>query len=148
MPVEKSPESQLPSPGRRRMAWRAARWSLLLPALTLGGAGEPTGAQKQLTKDLAGRVAGKTASCVPTSSSSEALRIVDDRTLAYRDGRTLWVNRLEQPCSGLTPMETLVTETFGGQYCRGDRFYVRRPGSSMPGPFCLLGTFTPYRQPR
>ncbi|WP_239018289.1 hypothetical protein [Sphingomonas flavalba] len=121
---------------------------LLLPVLALSGAGEPTGAQRQLAKDIAGRTAGKPAHCVPTSNGSEALRIIDERTLAYRDGRTLWVSRLDAPCPGLAPARTLVTETFGGQYCRGDRFYTLQPGSTMPGSFCLLGDFTPYRQPR
>ncbi|WP_414901546.1 hypothetical protein ACMT1E_00595 [Sphingomonas flavalba] len=121
---------------------------LLLPALALCGADTPTSAQRQLTKDIAGRTAGKPARCVPTANGGEALRVIDNQTLAYRDGRTLWVSRLDAPCPGLAPARTLVTETFGGQYCRGDRFYSLQPGSTMPGPFCLLGEFTPYRRPR
>jgi hypothetical protein len=64
-----------------------------------------------------------------------------------RRGDTVWVNRLEGHCPGLRPLNTLVVEpSLGGQYCRNDRVRAIEPGSSIPGPICPLGDFTPYRR--
>jgi hypothetical protein len=40
----------------------------------------------------------------------------------------------------------LVVELHGSQYCRNDRFRTVSAGSTIPGPSCFLGTFTPYRR--
>jgi hypothetical protein len=123
---------------------------LLVPLLLAGCAAPraegPTRDQQWLSRELAGRVAGPPQTCVPAESNSAALTIVDDRTLAYQRGRTLWVNNLEAPCPGLRPFETLIVEVHGSQYCRNDRFRSVEPGLTIPGPYCLLGDFTPYRR--
>lgn len=106
----------------------------------------PSRDQDALSRELAGRVAGKTVACISPASSSAGLTIVDSRTLVYREGRTLWVNRLPHQCPGLRPLETLVVEVHGSQYCRHDRFRSLQSGSTIPGPTCLLGDFTPYRR--
>lgn len=124
---------------------------LILPALPLAallllGADEPTREQQALARDLDGRVAGKVQTCIPASMST-ALQIIDNQTLSYRDGRTLWVNKLRSPCPGLRPLDTLVVEVQGSSYCRGDRFRTIAQGSSIPAAFCFLGDFTPWRRP-
>ena len=97
-------------------------------------------------RELAGRVAGAPENCIPTSQG-QSLDIVDSRTLSHRDGRTLWVNRLESECPGLRPMDTLIVEVQGSQYCRGDHVRSVPFGGGIPGPVCILGQFTPYRMP-
>lgn len=117
---------------------------LILGACAAPEAGPPTRDQEALSRDLAGRVAGEPQTCISASSSS-SLTIVDRRTLTYRDGRTLWVNRLPAECPGLRPLATLIVEVQGTRYCRSDRVRAVETGSSIPGPSCLLGDFVPYR---
>lgn len=100
---------------------------------------------RALEAELAGRTAGAEESCISADRQTN-LRIVDARTLAYESGRTLWVNRLDAACPGMRPMDTLVVEVNGSQYCRGDRFRTLSTGSTIPGPTCVLGAFTPYRR--
>ena len=102
--------------------------------------------QEALGRELAGREAGAPENCVPADSGASGLTVVDSRTLTYERGRTLWVNRLEAECPGLRPLDTLVLEVQGSQYCRSDRFRTISAGSTIPGPTCLLGSFTPYRR--
>jgi hypothetical protein len=103
--------------------------------------------QSDLSSDLAGRSAGQPQICVSTVRSQN-LRIVDPQTLVYGHGRTIWVNRLRDPCPGLRPFDTLIVEVRGAQYCRGDLVRGLTPGTTIPGPMCPLGDFIPYRLPR
>jgi hypothetical protein len=121
----------------------------LLLLLIAGCAGPvamgPTREAEALQRDLAGRTAGAPTSCIP-ATGSQTLTIVDPRTLAYDQGRTIWVNRLGADCPGMRPMDTLIVELHGSQYCRGDHFRTTSTGNSIPGPICVLGDFTPYRR--
>jgi hypothetical protein len=100
----------------------------------------------ELARQLAGRSAGEPQSCVSITQLAP-LEIVDRETIAYRSGSTIYVNRLGGNCPGLRPFNTLIIETHGSQYCRGDRVRTLEPGSSIPGPICPLGDFVPYRLP-
>jgi hypothetical protein len=112
----------------------------LLPLLALAACAGSSPAD-----DLAGRTAGPAEDCVPTSTGA-GLVARDSRTLVYRQGATLWVNRLAAACPGIHPLSTLIVDVQGGQYCRGDRVRGVEPGQSIPGPACLLGPFTPWRR--
>ena len=103
--------------------------------------------QEDLARDLAGRVAGPPQDCVP-SQQTESLRVVDSQTIAYGGGRTLWVNRLDSACPGLTAMDRLIVETHGSEYCRSDHIRAIGFSGGIPGPICFLGRFTPYRRGR
>jgi hypothetical protein len=115
--------------------------------LTLAACAAPQPGRDEFAAATAGRTAGPAQDCVPVESQ-QALRVVDSRTLAIEVGRTTWINRLEAPCPGLEPTSTLVTETWGGRYCRGDHVRSLSPGMSIPGPVCVLSNFTPYRMAR
>ena len=122
---------------------------LLLP-LALAGCsaiGQRGDEGAELARQLAGRSAGKAERCVSITQSAP-LEIVDRQTIAYRSGSTIYVNRLQGDCPGLRPFNTLIVETHGSQYCRGDRVRGLEPGTSIPGPTCPLGDFVPYRRPR
>ena len=127
---------------------------LLLPlvatALAACAAHPETGTsrdQDALARELAGMRAGEARRCIP-AQEREGLTIVDQRTLTLRSGRTLWVNRLDAPCPGLRPLDTLIVELHGSQYCRNDRIRGLDPGSSIPGQICLLGDWRLYREAR
>jgi endonuclease YncB( thermonuclease family) len=128
---------------------QAMRSLALLPALVvlLTGCTVAQPGRDEFAAATAGRTAGPPENCVPIESQ-QALHVVDRQTLAVEVGRTTWINRLEAPCPGLDPSSTLVTETWGGRYCRGDHVRSVTPGMSIPGPVCVLGNFTPYRMAR
>jgi hypothetical protein len=95
----------------------------------------------------AGRVAGPPQSCVSTNPA-ENLHVIDQQTVAYGYGRTVFINRLPGPCPALSQFNTLIVEGgVGGQYCRGDRVRGREPGALIAGPSCNLGDWVPYRRP-
>jgi hypothetical protein len=93
---------------------------------------------------LAGRTAGPPQRCV-TIQQNEALRLGADRMVLYGRGRTLWVNRLPEACTGMKRNDILVVEPVSGSHCRGDRVRSVDPISRLPGPGCRLSDFVPYR---
>jgi len=97
-------------------------------------------------REVAGRVAGAPANCIDSHQSSN-LRVVDSRTLAYDDGRTLWITRLAAACPGIEAFSTVIVEPqLGGQYCRGDHIRGLEQGAIIPGPTCFIADWAPYRR--
>ena len=119
----------------------------VLSLLLLAGCAPVAGPEPRrdaLAQELAGRSPGPAERCV-LAENQNAIRIADRRTLLYRRGGTIWVNRQQRDCFGNDPLATLVVETFGSSYCNGDRVRRLEPGSSVPGPTCLLRDWVPYR---
>ena len=104
-------------------------------------------AERELADALKGRVAGEPTSCI-NSMMGNGPQIIDSRTILYRQGAKVWRNDLDGGCPGLDPGDTLIVEIHGSQLCRLDTIRVREPGSSIPGPSCRLGKFTPYTKPK
>ena len=124
---------------------------LPLLALILTGcattASEPFSDPQGLAKAIGPRIASGETSCVSTSLLSDT-QVIDGSTIIYGRVGTIYVNRMERPCPGLDPTDTLITDIKGGQLCRNDMIRVLEPGSTIPGGFCRLGSFTTYRLPR
>ena len=119
-------------------------------AFALAGCAAPhaiADSNRELASYTVGRVAGEPLRCIPATNSSEGLRAVDHRTVLYRSGGTNWLNQLQHDCPGLRPLATLVVDTVGSQYCRGDRVRPLEAGVATPRSVCVLGDFTPYRRP-
>jgi hypothetical protein len=118
----------------------------MLPILLIASAcAAGPASEADLSSEIAGRSAPPPEECVPASSGAN-LVARDTRTLVYHHGDTLWVNRLAAACPGLDPMGQIVIQVHGSRYCRGDSFRTRRTGETIPGPICVLGSFTPYRR--
>lgn len=100
-------------------------------------------AERALADALKGRVAGEPTNCISTTIG-DGPQIIDSRTLIYRQGSRVWRNDLDGGCPGLDPNDTLIIERHGSQLCKLDTIRVLQPGSSIPGPTCWLGKFTPY----
>ena len=114
-----------------------------LGALAAGCApAQPAGAPAPIA-ELAGRTAGPPQQCVPTQLTG-SMRIAGPQVILYGSGRTIWVNRLPAHCPGMSPMNSLIVEPFGAQYCRGDHIRTVEPTSRIPSPACILGDFVPY----
>jgi len=104
----------------------------------------PPGAD--LAQALAGRIAGRQQTCVPTQSTNN-LRVIDAATIGYGSGSTIYINQLGGPCPGARELSTIIVEVHGSEYCRGDRFRTVEVAGSIPGPSCVLGDWVPYRRP-
>jgi hypothetical protein len=98
------------------------------------------------TLGLAGRTAGPPERCV-LIQPAEAMRVSqsDRRALLYGRGQTIWINHLAGEC-GFKTTDTLVTESIGSSYCRGDRVRSFDSFTRIPGNSCILGDFVPYRR--
>lgn len=118
---------------------------LLLPLAACAPQAVQPGARDALAQELVGRTAAGTSSCVSTFGSQN-LRVVNPRTVAYGQGRTIYVNQLTSACPALDPYNTLIIESHGGQYCRGDHIRGLEPGAIIPGPTCFLGDWTAYKR--
>ncbi|HVM21824.1 MAG TPA: hypothetical protein VM308_00790 [Sphingomicrobium sp.] len=95
----------------------------------------------------AGRVAGPPLSCLPSFRSGD-MRVIDESTVAFRDGARVYVNHMQGGCANLNGSTTLVTRSGGTGLCRGDIAQVVDPLSSIPVGSCAFGDFIPYTRPR
>ena len=114
-------------------------------AILAGSCAPAQPASRAVLPELAGRTAGPPQRCVAASQGT-SLRIADPHTVVYGSGRTIWINRLASNCLRTGPLDILIAEPTGTQYCRGDRIHSVDPVSKIPGPYCLLGDFIPYRR--
>ena len=102
-------------------------------------------AQREYDHLLAGKVPGKAEKCLPTYRSND-MTIIDDDTILFRDGRTVYVNKPLGGCQSLNRSgSALVTRNFGPQLCRGDLATVVDNSSGMSLGACSLGDFVPYK---
>ena len=124
------------------------RSSLLLIAVASAGCA-PQGSTPRFkdtfAQEVAGRAAGQAQRCI-SPFGNENIRVVNPQTVAYGNGRTIYVNRLRAPCPSLEPHNTTIIESHGGQYCSGDHVRGLEPGAIIPGATCFLGDWTPYRR--
>lgn len=129
------------------------RWTILAAAV-LGGctasgemaASKQARADADMARALEGRVAGAPQDCV-SNTALQSPQIIDNDTILYTQGGRVWRNELPTACPNLSPYNTMIVEVHGAQLCRNDRFRVIEPGANIPGPYCLLGQFTPYTRP-
>jgi len=100
---------------------------------------------RDLADALKGREPGQPQDCLSNFDMTNGPRVVGNSTILYNSGRTIW--RTDVVCPGMRDGDTLIVELHGSQLCRNDRFRALTPGTSIPGPFCMMGQFTPYRKP-
>ena len=102
-------------------------------------------AQTQLTRALAGKVAGKAVNCLPQYRSSD-MTVIDGNTILFHDGKTVYRN---DPVGGCSPLGgggyALVTRTSLGSLCSGDIATVLDTSAGMTVGSCSLSEFIPYR---
>ncbi len=129
--------------------------ALVLPLSLLAACGEVDSTPKPLTdkqstllsKELAGKVAGKPVNCISDFNATNMVRISDDILLYRVSGNLVYKNNLRSSCPGLArDNDIIVSEQFGGQKCRGDLLKLVDRTSGIPGPVCSLGEFVPYRK--
>lgn len=101
-------------------------------------------AEAEFQKLIAGKVAGQPITCLPSYKRNEMVTI-DDGTVAFKNGRTVYVNKLIGECSGLdSGFYALVTNSSGPGLCRGDIARVTDVRTGMTAGSCAMGDFVPY----
>lgn len=101
--------------------------------------------QARLDRLLAGKTPGEPRRCLPMYRTRDMV-VIDDYTIVFRDGRTIYINQPLGGCSRLGHGNyALVTRTFNSELCRGDIAQVVDPTSGVFAGSCAMGDFIPYR---
>ena len=103
----------------------------------------------RLAQALAGKVADRPVSCLPSYRTTNA-QVIDEDTILYRDGRTTYVQHTNGACypHGPNGGTYLVTRSFGSAgLCRGDIAQVVHATSGSFAGSCAFNDFIPYRTP-
>lgn len=105
-------------------------------------------AQKELAEALAGRNPGPPVRCIRNYRTNQ-MQVIDDWTLLFRDGGTLYVQNPRGGCNGLgNGSRTLVTRPFGtNDLCDGDINHTVDLVANIQGGACVFGPFVPYTKP-
>ena len=102
-------------------------------------------AAEQLASALAGRTPGRPVSCIPNYRTDQ-MQVIDDWTILFRDGRTVYVQNPRGGCPGIGfGSTTLVTRLHGSpQLCSGDIQQLVDLSTGMTRGSCVFGPFVPY----
>jgi len=102
---------------------------------------------QKLGKALAGRTAGQPVSCIGNMRGSD-MTIVDDYTLLFKEGGTVYVQKPRGGCYGLgNGTYTLVTRLNGSnRLCSGQIGEIVDRVSGYGFGSCVFGDFVPYRK--
>jgi uncharacterized protein DUF6491 len=105
-------------------------------------------AQQELDQALAGRVAGAPVNCIPNYRATD-MQIVDDWTLLFKDGRTIYLQNPRGGCPGLNSQRNVLVTVLRGttQLCSGDIHHLFDPVSGIGGGACVFSPFVPYTKP-
>lgn len=102
----------------------------------------------KLAQALEGRTAGAPVNCMPNLHGQGRMEVIDDNTLLFRDGSTVYVQRPKGGCPGLADGRyTLVLRQVGAhQVCQGDIHQLVDLRNDVQGGACVFGPFVPYRK--
>ena len=118
-------------------------------ALSVGGgvaAKDKKTGEEKLAAMLKGRVAGKPVSCI-SSRRNDSMTIIDKTAIVYRSGRTIWVNRTQNP-RDLDSDDILVTRRIGSsQMCKLDNVSTIDRDAGFFTGVVFLTDFVPYTLP-
>jgi len=127
----------------------AAGGAALLAASAIAPASPGTDdkAASKLARALAGRSAGQPVSCIANSRGSD-MQIIDDHTILYKQGGTVYVQKPAGGCHGLgSGSYTLVTRLHGSnRLCSGQIGEVVDLVSGASHGSCVFSEFVPYRK--
>lgn len=103
--------------------------------------------QKELARALQGRTAGEAVRCLPYFGSTD-VQVIDDWTILFRQGGTVYVQTPQGGCPGIgSHRNTMVSRIWGnGQVCSGDIQHLVDFSSGVGGGACVFGPFVPYRK--
>ena len=103
---------------------------------------------QQLARALQGRAAGQPVSCIPNFRGQARMEVIDDNTILFRDGGTVYLQRPRSSCAGIDHGRfTLVSRLYGDQrLCSGDIQQLVDLQTGFFGGSCVFSEFVPYRK--
>lgn len=103
---------------------------------------------KELAEALQGRVAGSPIDCMPNLHGTGRMEVIDDNTILFRSGSTLYLQNPAGGCPGIKNGQyTLVLRQVGAhQVCRGDIHQLVNLQTGVQGGACVFGPFVPYKK--
>lgn len=124
----------------------AAAAATVFGGATLAASGNPKEAQ-ELATALKGRTAGKPTNCVRNTRGAQSMQIINDNTILFRSGGTVYLQRPDGGCPGIkNGRYTLVLRQFGDEVCQGDIHQLVDLSSGVSRAGCVFGPFIPYRK--
>ena len=105
--------------------------------------------QAQFQRLLAGKVAGPSVSCLPSTRAND-MTVIDEDTVIFRQsGNHFYVGHMQGGCSNLgRPGYALLTKQIGSSgLCHGDIATVIDTHSGFTVGSCTIGDFIPYSGP-
>jgi len=104
---------------------------------------------QKLAKALAGRAPGQPVGCISNSRGSQ-MTVVDDYTILFKEGGTVYVQKPKGGCHGLGSSNyTLVTRIAGSnRLCNGQIGEMVDRVSGFSYGSCVFDQFVPYRKVR
>lgn len=105
-------------------------------------------AEQRLAEAIEGRVAGKPLSCMPNYRSATQMEIIDENTIVFHDGNTVYVQNPPGGCPGLgrSGYSLVTRQIAAAQLCRGDINNLVDLRNGFLGGSCVFGDFIPYRK--
>lgn len=105
---------------------------------------------EKLARALEGRTAGQRANCVPNLHGQARMQVIDDGTILFRDGGTIYLQRPAGGCPGIESRGyTLISRRAGQhQICSGDIQQLVDLETGIQGGTCVFSEFVPYRKAR
>jgi len=102
-------------------------------------------ADRELADALAGRTPGPPVRCLANYRTTH-MEVIDDYTILYREGRTIYLQKPRGGCRGLkNGIYTLVTRKYGtNQICDSDINRLIDLRTGMGGGSCMFEPFIPY----
>lgn len=119
----------------------------LLVGCSAGVASDPirsAKAETRLGQLLAGKVAGRTQSCI-SRLDAERQTVIDGRTIIYYGNRSRLYRAEIANCPALDNRSTLIRQSTQTNICSGEIFEVRNSGTGFSYGSCTYGEFTEYR---
>lgn len=103
---------------------------------------------QELAKALQGRTAGQPVSCIPNFRGQARMEVIDDRTILFKDGGTVYLQRPHGGCRGIDHGGyTLVSHKVGEhRICSGDIQQLVELQTGIHGGHCVFSQFVPYRK--
>ena len=104
---------------------------------------------RRVRKSISG-TAARPRLAVFRSNKHLVMQVIDDNTILFRDGRTVYLQKPRNACFGIANhSRTLVTRQFGtNDLCDGDINRLVDLGVGMQGGACVFGPFVPYTKPK
>ena len=99
----------------------------------------------RLAAALDGRVAGPAVDCV-RRQDVRGQRIIDERTIVFGSGSTVYLNRTRGQCDGMREYNAIRMQSSGSRMCDGELITIFDPTSGTHYGACALGDFVPYRR--